>query len=219
MATTRTKTGGKNKSFTNESVDVRPPVDLYLKVREDCLARFCLLTGGGFLVDAGNGRCLRDLLCEQLRIPPDYLAKRIQTIFLNGKVVDDPNETLVQPGSTIALSAAMPGIAGAMFRKGSAYAPMRACISQTRHDIDRLEDGQSPLVIKLFNLVQVELGPLMLRDGIRISGRALSSLFRGRTQAFRSGILTAHVGDVPISPQELLERDWQDQDVILHVHS
>jgi len=198
---------------------MQPPVHLHLKVREELLPRFCLLTGGGFIVRARTGRSIQDLLCGQLGIPPDYLEKRIQTIFLNGKAVDDPEAATVSPGSTIALSAAMPGIAGAMFRRESAYAAMRSEISHANRDADHPVDDQSRPVIKLFNAVQVELGPSMLRRGIQIPGRALSNLFRDRSDAFRPGILRARIGDAPISPDDLLERDWEDQDIVLHVGS
>jgi hypothetical protein len=203
----------------NEDKHMQPPVHLYLRVREDLLPRFCLLTGGGFTVWATTGCSIRDLLCRQLGVPPDYLEKRIQTIFLDGRAVDDPEIAIVRPGSTVALSAAMPGIAGAMFRKGSGYAAMRSQISHAGRDADRVVGGQGRLVIKLFNAVQVELGPLMLRRGIQIPGKALSDLLRGRSDAFRSGILAARMDDAPISPHDLVERDWGDQDVVLHVGS
>ena len=196
---------------------MRPLIHLDLKVRDDLLPRFCLLTGGGFTVGAGTGGSLRDLLCEQLGIPPDYLEKRIQTIFLNGKAVDDAQIATVEPGSTIALSAAMPGIAGAMFRKGSVYAPMRSQISHGHRKADRLVDSQGRVVIKLFNAVQAELGPLLLSRGIQIPGRALARLFRGRPQTFCSGILAARIDDAPISPHDLLEKDWEGQDVVLSI--
>lgn len=197
----------------------QPPTHLHLEVREELLPRFCLLTGGGFIVRAKTGRSVRDLLCGQLGIPPDYLEKRILTIFLNGKAVDDPGAATVGPGSTIALSAAMPGIAAAMFRKKSAYAAMRSEISHANRDADHPVDDQSRLLIKLFNAVQVELGPSMLRRGIHIPGRALANLFRGRSDAFRPGILTARIGDDAVSPDDLLERDWRGQGVVLQVRS
>jgi len=55
----------------------------------------------------------------------------VQTVVLDALVVDDPDTATVRDGSTIALSAAMPGIAGCMLRKSSRYAPMR---SQLTHD-------------------------------------------------------------------------------------
>ena len=203
----------------NEDKHVQPPARLCLTVREDLLPRFCLLTGGGFAVRARTGCSIRDLLCGQLGVAPEYLETRIQTIFLNGKAVDDPEAAIVGPDSTIALSAAMPGIAGAMFRKASAYAAMRSQISHANQDADRAIESQGRVLVKLFNVVQVELGPLMLRRGIQIPGKALSDLLRGRSDAFRSGILTARMDRAPVSSHDLLKKDWRDQDVVLQVRT
>ena len=198
---------------------MQPLRRLSLTVREDLVPRFCLLTGGGFKVCARTGSSIRDVLCGPLRVPTHYLEKRIQTVFLDGEAVDDPEIAAVRPGSTIALSAAMPGIAGAILRKGSPYAPMRSRVSRGNPDADRVVNCLGTIVIKLFNAVQVELGPAMLRRGVHIAVKALSDLFRGRSDAFRSGILTARIDDAPISPRDLLEMDWRDQDLVLCIRS
>jgi hypothetical protein len=159
------------------------------------------------------------LLCQQLDVPADYLERRIQTVFLNGRVVDDPAVATVPAGSTIALSAAMPGVAGAMLRKRSPYAAMRSPISHPSRDADREAGRQGRLVVKLFNMVRDELGPTMLRRGIQIPGKALTDLFRGRSKAFRRGILAAQIDDAPVSPALLLETNWADQELLLQVSS
>ena len=198
---------------------MQPLVRLSLRVKEDALPRFCLLTGGGFAVCARTGCSIRDLLCGQLGVPTDYLEKRIQTVFLDGNVVDDPAIATVPAGSTIALSAAMPGVAGAMFRKDSPYASMRNQISHADREADREADRRGRLVIKLFNMLQGELGPTMLRRGVQIPGKALSGLFRGRSEAFRPGILAARIDDAPISPGVLVEMSWEGHDLFLRVSS
>ena len=37
---------------------------------------------------------IKSLLCDQLGVTPDFVDKRIQTIFLDGKAVDDVNSQL-----------------------------------------------------------------------------------------------------------------------------
>jgi hypothetical protein len=199
--------------------DTQPLIRLSLSVTRDELPRFCLLFGGGFTVLARTGCSIRDLLCGQLDVPADYLEKGIQTVFLNGRVVDDPAVATVPDGATIALSAAMPGVAGAMFRKRSPYASMRSPISHPNRPSDRQADRQGRLVIKLFNMVRDELGPTLLRRGIQIPGKALTDLFRGRSNAFRPGILAARIDDAPVSPDLLFETDWTDQELLLQVSS
>ena len=61
----------------------------------------------------------------QLGISESYLNERVQTIFLNGRAVDDLFGEVVGNNSTIALSAAMPGLAGAVFRKGGMLSSLR----------------------------------------------------------------------------------------------
>lgn len=179
--------------------------------------KFCLLTGGGFRVSARCGCSVRELLCGQLGVPGEYLEGRIQTIFLNGQVVDDPDVAQVPPGSTVALSAAMPGVAGAMLRKKSRYAPMRSGLSYASPNAEPGADVAGEVVLKLFNLLQRELGLHFLRQGIRISGRALRQLLERRGEAFRTGIVAAEVCGEPAAPSDLLDLDWANGEVVLTV--
>ncbi|HYW79977.1 MAG TPA: hypothetical protein VE890_10400 [Thermoguttaceae bacterium] len=164
-----------------------------------------------------TGCSVRDLLCGELGIAPEYVDTRIQTIFLNSRTVDDPQSAIVTPGSTIALSAAMPGVAGAMFRKGSPYAPMRSRISHADRADTKGAACESHVVLKLFNMVQRELGAVLLARGVQVSGRALADLFRGRSEAFRHGILTTHIDGTPVDPRVLIETDWSGRDVFLQI--
>jgi hypothetical protein len=195
------------------------PTPIRLTVTNEVLERFCLLTGGGFRIHAQLGGSVRELLCGQLGIGPAYLDDRVQTIFLNGKVVDDPDTATVPAGATIALSAAMPGIAGIMLRRQSPYAPMR---SQLSHDdrpgpLGAASEGE--LVLKLFNLLQRELGPAFLRRGILIPGRALGALLARRFAAFREGILAAEVAGEPVAASVLRDTDWTNRELWLVVRS
>ena len=105
---------------------------LSLVVNAKLVPLFFQLLGHGFMVNVQTGTSVKELLCNQLGIHEDYLAQRIQTIFLNAKVVDDVNSAIVDRDATLALSGAMPGLVGAILRSGGFYAPMRSQISHEK---------------------------------------------------------------------------------------
>lgn len=106
-------------------------IDLRLLMEEAGLSLFLPLLEKGVMLPVRTGCSIRNLFREQLGLPETYLEQRIQTLFLNARPVDDVNTTLIQDGSTLALSAAMPGLLGATMRKGGWYAAFRKDISQS----------------------------------------------------------------------------------------
>ena len=123
------------------------------------------------------------MLCGQCGVPEHYLDHRIQTVFLNGKAVDNVDDSIVSDGAALALSAAMPGLAGATLRKGGRYAAMRRQISH-RSAASCAAGGEGLVVIKLFNMILRELGPRFLSLGIRVRGEDLAAVFSNATGAF-----------------------------------
>jgi len=106
-------------------------------------------------------------LVQQLGLEPDYVERRISTIFLDGDVVDAAETATLRDGSQLALSAAMPGLVGATLRKGGFYAAMRADITRAA-DGATLGDDTAPgvVTVRLFNLLIDELSGALLRHGI-----------------------------------------------------
>ena len=98
------------------------PQNLNLVVKVNRVAVFLKLIESGFKLKIQTGLSIRELFCDQLEISDDYFDNRIQTIFFNGKPVDNVKTARVNNGARIALSAAMPGLVGAVFRKGGHYA-------------------------------------------------------------------------------------------------
>jgi len=165
------------------SMDAEKTSRLTLTVAADSLSRFLPLLGQGFTVKRPAGASLEDFLCRACGIAPDYLRDRVQTVFLNGKAIDDLAAAEVSDGATIALSAAMPGLAGAVLRKGGAYAAMRRQISHTSPG-GSLAGGPVSVNIKLFNLVAREIGPGFLEQGVLIRGAELQDFFRRQDRGF-----------------------------------
>jgi hypothetical protein len=153
---------------------------LALKTRDDQLSSFFPLLQRGVTLRADVGCSLRELLCDQLGIPADYVTGRITTIFLDNHPLDDLDST-VSEGARITLSAAMPGLVGAVMRRGGFYASLREGITHAETAKER-QAGTGTVTLKLFNLLLPELGPLVLARGILLDKKELNLLL-GRLSA------------------------------------
>jgi predicted RecA/RadA family phage recombinase len=175
---------------------------------------FFQLLENGFIIKGKVGCSVKEFLCNRMFIEQEYLDKRIQTIFLNGKPVDDVNSAIVKDGSAISLSAAMPGLAGATMRKGGVLAAMRSGIScvpaETGSD---LYEGK--VTIKFFNLISKELGPEFLNRGIIIEGRTLSGFFGSNRKIIEAGLFSAETDGAKIETEKLFNIKWEDKAELL----
>lgn len=193
-------------------------INLSLTLEKTLITIFYQLLSKGFIIHAETGCTMKELLCGQLGIKDDYLEERIQTIFLDDKVVDDANSAVIREGSILALSAAMPGVLGATLRKGGRYAPMRMQIS---HDNDIAPDThkKGEVTIKLFNLILRELGPLFLERGIWINGEDFYDITAGNDVVFMAGCKQIIKDGNDIDPEKLMEVEWKDKQVFLQIKS
>ena len=187
-----------------------------LTVAARWLPVFGALMSRGFVVAVQTGVSLRSVLCDQLGIEASYLENRIQTIFLNGQAVDDVNQAVVKHGAVVAISAAMPGLVGAVMRRGGLYAGLRSGISY-RAEKGTVEVLAGTIQLKLFNLVAKELGPHFLSQGIRVDSRVWQEFLSGQPEDFQQGVITAHVDGRRIEPLDLFERQWPTENVHLVV--
>jgi hypothetical protein len=185
-------------------MDAETTPRLTLTVTPGGLSRFLPLLGQGFTVKRPAGASVEDFLCRACGMGQDYLRERIQTVFLNGKAIDDLAAAMVIDGSTIALSAAMPGLAGAVLRKGGAYAAMRRQISHASPGGSRA-GGPVSVTIKLFNLVARELGPGFLEQGVLIRGADLQDFFRRQDRGFGKIARAADIDGRPVDFENIPE--------------
>jgi hypothetical protein len=171
---------------------------------------FFQLLESGFIIKGKVGCSVRDFLCNGLLIEQNYLDTRIQTIFLDGKPVDNLDSAVVQDGSTISLSAAMPGLVGATMRRGGLLSGMRSGISYSRS-----ETGSGicygKVTVKLFNLISRELGPEFLKRGIMISGKALSNLLSRNRAVIENGLLLSELDGVKVETEKLFNIKWENK--------
>jgi hypothetical protein len=120
------------------------------------------------MVKARVGVSVQTFLGDHFGLSPEYLRDRVKTVFLDGKSVDDLAETRILDGSRLALSAALPGLAGAVLRRGSPFAGLRSRVVEGEKDLPGAPE-EGFVYLKIFNLLLPELGPLVLRKGILIS--------------------------------------------------
>jgi hypothetical protein len=170
----------------------------------------------GFMVKVELGCTLKTLLCDQLGVSPEYLETRVQTVFLNGKPVDDLESTEVPAGATLALSAAMPGLVGATLRRGGYYAPMRSDITYRKNEADGAR-GEGMVRIKLFNLLGPELAPTFLARGIWLSGFRLRGFVSQLPDEFWTQCKAIHLDGAAISVTALRRVIWPDDSELVRL--
>ncbi|MGW8188180.1 MAG: hypothetical protein ACWGNK_12965 [Desulfobacterales bacterium] len=161
---------------------------------------------------------MKELMCRQIGLTEDYLENRVQTVFLNGHPVDDVNRATVGEGATVALSAAMPGLAGAVLRKGGVLATLRKNITY-RNDASSRETCEGRVIVKLFNMTTREVGPLLLARGIWMEGAELRELLDRCADLLGKGFLQAMVDNSPISLQDLRSRIKDKDTLFLQVNT
>ena len=116
---------------------------------------------------------VRVFLQEILGLDPEYVEEKLQTVFLDGQPVDDFDGPAVRPGAVLALSGAMPGLAGATMRRGGYYSRMREGITHGRIDTPE-EAGESRfVVVKLFNRPLEDLADAVAARSLLVPADAL----------------------------------------------
>jgi hypothetical protein len=167
------------------SAEAGPYHYLAFVVTEPLIPSFFLLLQQGVMIRSRVGCSVETFLREELKAAPETIEK-IQSIMLDGRPVDDIGTALLHDGSTLALSAAMPGLVGATLRRGGAYSSLRSAI--TYHETGKdCTAGEGWVNIKIFNLLMGELGPDLLETGVLLGTADLLGFLVDREQEFRNG--------------------------------
>jgi len=181
------------------------------------IGNFIHLLQQGVMVKVQTGCSIRTLFQGYLGISPDYIEKYIRVILLDGRAVDDIDSAIVKDGSILALSAAMPGLVGAILRRGSPFAALRSEVTYSESDRCESSENEVILTVKLFNLLITRLGPLFLEKGIWLSGLAFEELLRNQSEAFWSVCQKAELDGKPLDIKTLKGMKWSDESDLLHL--
>jgi len=139
---------------------------LEFEVKPESLPLFTTVLQSGIEVMTENGVTLGRLLSSFPGFTAEYLAETVQTIFLNGTAIDDLTTPLRGAHPVLALSAAMPGLAGAIFRKNSFHAALRTETKSSSHAPAKEDD--LTVTLKLFNSIARDRGEELLYRGVSI---------------------------------------------------
>ncbi|MEE9495906.1 MAG: hypothetical protein V3V39_05220 [Desulfobacterales bacterium] len=191
---------------------------LCIVITNELLPRFFKLLEQGFFVTTTTGCSIKDLLCKQLNIDEEYLDKRIQTLFLDGKPVDKVEKAYLYNDATLALSGAMPGLVGATLRKGGTFADMRNTISY-KAEASVNGDGEARVKLKLFNMVLKELGPAFLESGIWIHSHNFSDFISRNIEDLKPACDSVDLNDQKMDVAALAGMNWDDTELFLKVTS
>jgi hypothetical protein len=194
-------------------VDNGKSITLFLNVEghtedtDHMVSRMLHILQNGFMVRAQVGCSIKEFLYQQQKLSQEYISKRISTIFLDGKPVDDIDSAVIQDGSILALSGAMPGLVGAVMRRDSFYASFRSSITYKKGD-NGSQQEEGMVVLKLFNMVIKELGPNFLEKGIFIRASDLKSFLVNQWDDFPRGCRAVLLNGEPVEPDRLKEGEF-----------
>jgi len=176
-------------------------LQLQLTLDSDLISAFYPLLQRGVWLPVTTGCSVMKLLTNQLGIAEAYVLDRITTLFIDSKAIDDLTSSLVNNGSTLALSTSMPGLVGSTMRRGGHLATMRGEI--TYHQPPAVTTGSGTVKIKLFNLLMKEIGPLLLERGIFLSEAELITVLTEGAALFQDGCDSATLNNRPYPCTEL----------------
>lgn len=188
---------------------------LRLHFQKNLITAFFPLLQQGFNVEIAAGN-IQDVLCRICDMDPEKLRGLIQTVFLNGKPVDDMEKAFIQNGDCLALSAAMPGLVGATMRSGGVLAGFRRTISHRSSQIQSNPES-GVLTIKLFNLLIKEVGPRLLQQGILVELEDFRNLLSSFSEADWNDCETAVLNDQSVRPDTLADRVWPEGRGCMHL--
>lgn len=177
------------------------PHRLRLEVSAAHVHLFTTVLQSGIEIKTESGNDIGTFLQRLEVFTMEYLSQTVETIFLNGTPIDELSHPLEGKNPTLALSAAMPGLAGAIFRKNSYHTALRT--STGENTTEGISSGTTTVTLKLFNTIAKERGQELLHRGVTISGLKFTK-FIERNGHLIDYILTAHLNDVQINLSNLV---------------
>ncbi|MEE4243602.1 MAG: hypothetical protein V2I36_19230 [Desulfopila sp.] len=155
-----------------------------LALPQENMVRLTTLLQSGIFLSCPTGTTIGVFLDSLPGFDMNYITERIQTIFFDGNAMDDLQRRFTQKKHVLALSAAMPGLAGAIFRKNSLCAALRT--QENTHCSSISPETTTLICLKLFNMIAQEKGEKILQRGGLFTGESLKDFFLNRPSLLKS---------------------------------
>ena len=179
---------------------------LCFSLRGALITRFFPLLQQGVMVRTGVGCSVKLFLSEELGLS-DKTIEDIQSLFLDGRPVDDLEAAVIKDGSVLALSAAMPGLVGATLRRGGTYSSFRNTITY-RETSDHCSSGEGLVQVKVFNLLMAGIGPGLLGRGVYVRSVDMADFLGALPQDFWAACDGIFINGKPVTPEVLKGNAW-----------
>ena len=175
---------------------------------------FAQLLQSGFFLAVDDACPVRAFLLGVMGLDADYIANRLQTVFLNGLAVDDLDTAVVRPGSRLALSAALPGLVGATMRRGGAFASLRQSVTHApEHTIS--PSGPFLAEVRLFNLIGDDLAARLLARGVLLKTGTLVEFLYSRPESFWASLRALTLGTNTLDRNGVHQDVWPQPETLL----
>lgn len=156
-----------------------------LGVPKNMLGELHGLLQEGVLLEVPEGCTVWEVLVREMGLDQEFVEQRIQTLFLNSKPADDLEHSYIHDGDVIAVSAAMPGLVGAVMRRGGELSSMRSGISACPEDGPcENSNCMAQVRVKFFNLLLAEIGEQLLQEGVLVQDARLQELLSQLPETF-----------------------------------
>ncbi len=185
-----------------------------LAVSAETLPLFTTVLQSGIEIKYRAGISIALFLNDLPGFTADYVGDVVQTIFLNGTAVDDLTTLLEGETPILALSAAMPGLAGAIFRKNSFHSALRTTVTSGNKTINR--QITTTVTLKLFNTIARERGIELLKRGVSIKSGHLLDFFKNRSGIIKK-ISEVRTQENTINTTTFLDRLTQSKKVNIRI--
>jgi len=168
-----------------------PYPSLTLSLPHHAFAGFASLLQHGMLFPVAQPVAMLSFLLSLPGFTAEYIEQTVQTIFVDGVAADSLDRDLVA-GTTLALSAAMPGLAGAIFRRQGRHASLRSRPTATTPSSN--PTGSGFITLKLFNTIALDRVRDLLPQGILVTGKACHDFAARREPLFHPPAMATFAG-------------------------
>lgn len=165
-----------------------------LLVTADSIDGFTTLLQSGIFIHVQHGETIGGLLGSLPGFTKEYIKDSVQTIFVDGLPADHLAQQFSKKDTVLAISAAMPGLAGAIFRKGGTHASLRT--SSAEQVTPSPMETTLTVRLKLFNVIAKERGIALLSNGCFIQSDSLKKFLNYRPP------LAASIQNIEINGQK-----------------